>query len=286
VTTSSTPDPRHSGRGCAIAVAAVGVVAVLLVIWGWISVDNWINPPAPDVHKIATSADVATADQAATDQLNNTLAQVRTTIPWITDAGRSADDVCSTDDNIAFIGEQPKWAPVRCMRTIAWFGAFEGDFPQQLSRINQTLERGGWTPQATPMDRLFQIDQAREATASPSPGSPRVVYASGSYSNGSQVLDVEVTELPNTPFNNTPQVAPAVGTAQEVPDGPVTFHREHRSVSLAALTQQLGHGNRFIIGIELNSQYYTAPDTTTPAPSAPTYGGGYACRTGAVCVGG
>ncbi|WP_037607764.1 hypothetical protein [Streptacidiphilus rugosus] len=284
---SSPPDPKRKGSGCAISVAAVALAAVLLMVWAYVSVQNWINPPPPDVHKIATSADVAGADQTATVQLNNTLAEVHTTIPWIAAVGRSADDVCSTSDNIAFIGEKPKWSPVSCIRTTAWFGAFDGDLPQQLARINQALSKAGWMPQGTPMDQLFQIDQAHAATASPTPGRPRLAYAYGSYSNGGQVLNIEVTQLPGMPFSDIPQVRPTATLPAETPlNGPSTFDREHQSVSIASLTQKAGGGNRYIIGVELNSRYYTAPVPSTSAPAAPSQGTGYACRTGSACVGG
>jgi hypothetical protein len=280
----SPPALNRKGRGCAISFAAVGLVAVLLMAWAYVSVHDWIDPPVPDVHKIATSTAVATADQSATTQLTNTLTQVRTGIPWITDAGASADDLCSTNDNIAFFGERPKWAPVSCTRTMAWFGAFAGNLPQALTRINLALNQAGWTPQGTPMDQLFQIDQAHAATSSPTPGRPRMAYAFGSYTNGGQVLHVEVTQLPNTPFSDTPQVTPtATAAASPVMDGPSTFHREHQPISLASLTQQASRGNPYSIGIELNSQYYTAPIPSTPAPTVPSPGGGYACRTGSSC---
>ncbi|GAA4983668.1 hypothetical protein GCM10025734_06030 [Kitasatospora paranensis] len=166
------------------ALAAVGVVLVLLIVWACVSVHDYLDPAMPDVHGISTSAEVATADRAATTRLDDALAQVRTAVPWMTDAGRSADDLCSTNDNVAFIGERRRWAPVSCMRTSAWFGAFDGSLPEELTRINRALSRAGWTPQATPMDELFRIDQTRMATASPSSGRPRPAYAYGSYRKG------------------------------------------------------------------------------------------------------
>ncbi|TDU01683.1 hypothetical protein EDD99_0047 [Streptomyces sp. 846.5] len=245
---SSPPDLKRKGSGCAISVAAAGLVAVLLMVWAYVSVQNWTNPPPPDVHKIATSADAAGADQTATIQLNNTLAEVHTAIPWIATVGRSADDVCSTSDDIAFFGEKPKWSPVSCTRTTAWFGAFDANLPRQLTRINQALSKAGWMPQGTPMDQLFQIDQAHAATASPTPGQAWPAYASGSYSNGGQVLNIEVTQLPRVPFSDSLQVGPtATAPAETALNGPSTFDREHQSVSIASLTQKAGGGNRYII---------------------------------------
>lgn len=284
---SSEPDPRRKGTGCVVALAVVGVVAVVLMVWAYVSVHEWLNPPMPDVRKIATSPDVIAADQAATTHLDDTLTQVRTAVPWISDAGRSADDVCSTNDNIAFIGEQPKWTPVSCSRITAWFGAFDGNLVQQLARINQALGQAGWKPQGTPMNQLYQIDSGRAATASPTPGQPSPIYADGDYANGSQVVHVEVTQLPRAPFSDVSQVAPVATTSvQPGQDGPGTFNREHRSISLASLAQQASHKDDFIIGIETSTQYYSAPIPGPTAPTAASPAGAGGCVTGSYCVGG
>lgn len=267
---SSPPDLKRTGSGCALSVAAAGLVAVLLIVWAYVSVQNWINPPPPDVHKTATSAEVVAADQTATVQLDNTLAQVRSAVPWTTAVGRSVDDVCSANDDIAFFGEKPKWSPVSCTRTTAWFGAFGGDFPQQLRRISQALSKAGWMPSGTPIDRLFQIDQAHAATASPTPGPTWPADVSGSYSNGNQVLNIEVTQLPRVPFSDIPQFGPtATAPSGTALNGPSTFDREHQSVTIAGLTQKAGGGNRYLIGVEVKTQYYTAPVPSTPAPTEP-----------------
>lgn len=252
--------------GCAGCLTVIGVVVVALVTCVYIILHSWNAPPMPHVDKIAFSPGVTAADQTATRELGEDLARIRDATPWIAETGRSTDDLCATREFVGAFGARPIWMPVSCGRTLGWFGGFNGDFPPQLTRVNKALVQLGWMPSGTPIDQLFRIDQARAATASPS--TPSLTIADGLYEKGKQYLRVEMTKLPLAPFSDIGLGDPAATTpGQGVHNPPGTVHRELRPVSLTALADQAGHSSRYMIGIEIHTNYYATPSPRTSAGS-------------------
>ncbi|SEL50284.1 hypothetical protein SAMN05414137_109163 [Streptacidiphilus jiangxiensis] len=239
-----------------MAALAVCAITVGSLMWAWQSLRDRVNPPGPNVSALATSAPVVAADQNAAAQVETELTRVRHLLPWIRPVTQGVQDTCAAQEiDATSIGSWPTWTPVQCLRTVVWFGSFNGPLPAALNRLDATMERAGMQPDGTAINQLLTSDHTQ---------TPALNFAFGDYRDQNWTVDLTVDAPPDLrqALLSNPDLLISTSPLSAPPS---TFTRTYRPVQTSELTAKVTPPD-YVVGVRLRLGYYQQSPTAAASP--------------------